>query len=128
MPMQRSLYPPEWQAIAYLKKDLANWTCEQCDRPCRKPGETEQEFIPRLPLRWYPDLFQEVADGDLTDVDIKLGRFVLTVAHLDHNPANCQQTNLRALCAPCHCRYDLSQMARKKMLKRERAGQLSLFA
>jgi hypothetical protein len=52
----------------------------------------------------------------------------LTVAHLDHNPANCDRANLRALCAPCHCRYDLqpSSMAVKKRLKAERQGQLTL--
>jgi hypothetical protein len=54
-------------------------------------------------------------------------RWVLTVAHLDHRPENCDRSNLKALCAPCHCRYDLSQMARKKMLKLERLGQLSLL-
>jgi hypothetical protein len=49
------------------------------------------------------------------------------VAHLDHSPKNCDRSNLRALCAPCHCRYDLSQMARKKRLKAERLGQLTLL-
>jgi hypothetical protein len=35
---------------------------------------------------------------------------------------------LRALCAPCHCRYDLqpSSMTIKRNLKRERQGQLRL--
>ena len=122
MPMNPKDYPPEWKAIAYLKKDLAKWKCEQCRRPCRKPGETVKEFIERLPQRWQFDLF--AIDGG--DMNVRLGRFVLTVAHLDHNPANSAQTNLRALCSPCHCRYDLSQMGRKKILKRERLGQLRL--
>jgi hypothetical protein len=53
-------------------------------------------------------------------------RFTLTVAHLAHRPANCHPSNLKALCAPCHCRYDLSQMALKRQLRAERAGQLRL--
>jgi hypothetical protein len=31
---------------------------------------------------------------------------VLTVAHLDHDPRNCDLANLRALCQQCHLRYD----------------------
>jgi 5-methylcytosine-specific restriction endonuclease McrA len=31
---------------------------------------------------------------------------VLTIAHLDHNPENCDRDNLRALCQLCHNRYD----------------------
>jgi hypothetical protein len=53
-------------------------------------------------------------------------RWMLTVAHLDHKPQNCDRSNLQALCSPCHCRYDLSQMPRKIALKRERQGQLVL--
>jgi hypothetical protein len=53
-------------------------------------------------------------------------RYLLTVAHLDHVPGNCDRENLKALCAPCHCRYDLKQMGRKQLLKRERQGQLRI--
>jgi hypothetical protein len=53
-------------------------------------------------------------------------RFLLTVAHLNHIPADCGRDNLKALCSPCHCRYDLKQMGRKRWLKRERHGQLRL--
>ena len=31
---------------------------------------------------------------------------MLTIAHLDHNPANSDPTNLRALCQACHFGYD----------------------
>lgn len=32
---------------------------------------------------------------------------VLTVAHLDHDPRNCDPSNLKALCQRCHLRYDI---------------------
>jgi hypothetical protein len=38
-------------------------------------------------------------------------RVVLTVAHLDHNPENCERSNLRALCQRCHLRYDKAHHA-----------------
>ncbi len=31
---------------------------------------------------------------------------VLTVAHLDHQPWNCADENLKAMCQRCHNRYD----------------------
>lgn len=33
-------------------------------------------------------------------------RIVLTVAHLDHTPENCDYANLKALCQKCHNAYD----------------------
>ena len=36
---------------------------------------------------------------------------VLTIAHLDHQPENCDPSNLRALCQRCHNRYDAKHRA-----------------
>ncbi len=36
-------------------------------------------------------------------------RVVLTIAHLDHTPENCDLGNLRALCQKCHLNYDKEQ-------------------
>jgi 5-methylcytosine-specific restriction endonuclease McrA len=33
-------------------------------------------------------------------------KVVLTIAHLDHTPENCEPDNLRAWCQRCHNRYD----------------------
>ena len=77
MPMQRELYPPDWEEIAFAKKERAGWKCEACGKQCRKPGE---------PFDTHKN--------------------TLTVSHQDHNPANCSDENLRAMCAPCHLRYD----------------------
>lgn len=33
-------------------------------------------------------------------------KVVLTVAHLDHTPENCDEANLRHWCQRCHLRYD----------------------
>jgi hypothetical protein len=35
------------------------------------------------------------------------GTVVLTVAHLDHQPENCADDNLKAMCQRCHLRYDV---------------------
>lgn len=39
-------------------------------------------------------------------------KIVLTVAHLDHTPENCEPGNLKAWCQRCHNRYDAPMRAR----------------
>jgi hypothetical protein len=43
----------------------------------------------------------------------------LTIAHLDHNPQNNKESNLKALCQKCHLNYDLEhhKETRKKNKK-----------
>jgi hypothetical protein len=112
MPMDRKLYPKDWNAIAYRIKDAANWCCEECGRQCKRPDEDWSYFL---------------SSGCMSgEIDLKLGQFILTVAHLNHIPSDCRDENLRALCSGCHLRYDRRQMALKQRLKRERLGQLSI--
>ena len=40
------------------------------------------------------------------------GKVALTVAHLDHDPSNNAESNLRALCQRCHLRYDTAHHQR----------------
>ena len=135
MPMNRALYPPNWEAIALAIKTEVNWTCEECGRPCRQTGESIDDFAERLaeldPLEngYLAELYEEYYDLETGEWGCipRPQRFVLTVAHLDHRPENCDRSNLKALCSVCHCRYDLKAMPLKKMLKREREGQLNLF-
>ncbi|MGD1905565.1 MAG: HNH endonuclease [Leptolyngbyaceae cyanobacterium] len=121
MSWNRDLYPANWDQIARQVKDEADWKCEQCGKDCRRPEQSHFNFIERIQTNRLSEcpVVAEYLEHPT--------RWVLTVAHLDHTPENCDRANLRALCAPCHCRYDLSQMAKKKRLKMERLGQLSLL-
>jgi len=121
MPMNRKLYPKNWEAIAYEIKVEADWHCEKCGRPCRQPGESLKSLVERVAIGRLSEC--ERAEEALNFP----GRFILTVAHLDHQPENCDRSNLRAWCSVCHLKYDGSQMATKRQLKREREGQLNLF-
>ena len=121
MPMDRKLYPPNWDAIATGIKVEVNWCCEFCGRACIRPGESVEEFCDRISTTENLDECPVVADFRAFP-----RRWMMTVAHLDHVPGNCDRANLKALCNPCHCRYDLQQMGRKQLLKRERHGQLRI--
>jgi 5-methylcytosine-specific restriction endonuclease McrA len=98
MPANPALYPADWPAIAQRIKEAADWKCQECDMQCYRPGSLTFDH-----------------------------RFVLTVHHIDHNPGNCDDDNLIALCAPCHLRADAQHHARNaKRTRARRAGQLWL--
>ena len=58
-------------------------------------------------------------------------KVVLTTAHLDHTPENCDPANLRAMCQGCHLHYDRDHHAETARATREAArraaGQQELF-
>lgn len=124
--MNRKRYPKNWDAIAREVKEKVNWNCEWCGRPCIRPGENIFDLDDRLGNNCNPKTGHCWADDLWENYEPHIQRFRLTVAHLDHDPEN-PNARLAALCAPCHCRYDLKQMPRKRQIERERRGQLSLF-
>jgi hypothetical protein len=118
MPMNRKLYPENWKEIALAVKNESEWTCEQCGKVCRRPGERLALFCKRI------NEWRAVAN--------KPQSFTLTCAHYpDRDPANCARENLIALCAPCHLIIDSRQHAQSrvtnKIKQQEAAGQLNIF-
>lgn len=87
-PENRDRYPKNWRQISLRIKERAGWRCE-CSGECGLHGEHGCS-------RYHGEVMQ----GRTRPV-------VLTVAHLDHQPENCQEDNLKALCEGCHNRYDL---------------------
>ncbi|NJO85313.1 MAG: HNH endonuclease [Synechococcaceae cyanobacterium RM1_1_27] len=114
MPMNRSRYPANWDEIATAIKTAADWRCAGCGQVCRPAGRSFAQFAEEL-----------IGSGQDIDLDHP-NKYLLTVAHLNHIPEDCRPENLRALCAPCHCRYDLKAMPLKVKLKREHNGQQTL--
>ena len=134
--MKRELYPENWNAIALSIKDAANWRCQECDRPCRKPKEDWDDFVEGLltdeTAPWYSQTRDEVSDeSGLSTVIDRPQRFTLTTAHLNHDPSDCRTENLKALCSGCHLKYD-SDLHRQnssatRYRKLEESGQRTLF-
>lgn len=83
----RSRYPTDWHTISLrIRRDRAEWRCEQMDANGELGRCTAMHGEP------HP---------------VTGSRVVLTVAHLDHQPENCADTNLRAMCQRCHNIYDM---------------------
>ncbi|HEY9835432.1 MAG TPA: hypothetical protein V6D27_00830 [Vampirovibrionales bacterium] len=137
MPMNRSLYPPDWKAIALKIKEKAGWTCQECGKPCLPPNTEWHDWVNYLLQNvsdeWYALTCDEIHDSETGEWGFveRPRRFTLTVAHLNHNPADCRPENLKALCSTCHLRYDAPHHARSRRAnqqkKLENQGQLNLF-
>jgi 5-methylcytosine-specific restriction endonuclease McrA len=102
-PENRGLYGPDWQQIRGRILARAGWRCEGSPT--------------------YPDC--RARNGRLhpvTDAAV-----VLTVAHLDHDPTNNDESNLAAWCQRCHNTYDVEHRrqtrARTRRRTLEAAGQ-----
>ena len=81
-PENRARYPKEWPAISARIRERDGNRCEG------SPA--------------YPDC--RARNGEPHPVTGST--VVLTVAHMDHQPENCDPANLRAWCQRCHLRYD----------------------
>ncbi len=66
-------------------------------------------------------LYPDCRVGNYKPHPVTGSKVILTIAHLDHTPENCNPENLRAWCQRCHCTFDAP---RKAM---DRTGQKALF-
>lgn len=105
MPFDRTLYPNDWEELS------------QRIRFVRAGGRCEGSPA-------YPHCRAEHGQPH----PVTGSRVVLTVGHLDHDPANNDPANLRAWCQRCHLTYDAKHHAANAALTRRRrqvqAGQL----
>lgn len=147
MPMNRSLYPDDWEAISLrIRTERAQNKCEQC-------GVPNGAWIARRrdnPAIWI-DLKNEEQLYLNAEEDLHLPvTVVLTVHHIgvdkpDGTPGSaedkmdCRDENLIALCQRCHLLADLENNTKKRSATMRQnninakheaardAGQLSLF-
>lgn len=91
-PENLALYPKDWKQISLrIRMERAGNRCEWCRAENGKP---------------HP---------------VTGSKVVLTCAHLDHDPKNCDDTNLAALCQKCHLCYD-AEHHRQSREKNKRAA------
>lgn len=131
-PENRHRYPADWPEVRERILRRALWRCEWpgCEALHRDVGwwRFDGKFIPMG--RALRDAGAKAghsidcADGST----IKLLMIVLTIAHLDHQPENCADDNLRAWCQRHHLAYDKPHhMATAAATRRARANTMELF-
>ena len=130
-PENRARYPKGWKGIADAIRERAGHRCEGSPAypDCRVPNGAVGY---RVGGRWMQ--LGESVDAAGLAIDaaaedgFKVLRIVLTVAHLDHQPENCEPHNLKAMCQRCHLTYDAAHHARTAYTtRRARANTPDLF-
>ncbi len=125
-------YPKDWPAISQQVRERAGQKCEKCGAPngqlIRRGKTTAGEAVWRMAGdSAYMDGFcaetgQLISDTSEDTVSYSnLVKVILTVAHLDHQPENCDPENLRAWCQRCHNAYD-APMRRAGIRERSKAA------
>ncbi len=89
----KAKYPHDWPDISRRIKERAGWRCE-CEGECGSShrGRCQAHHGDQFYLSGR--------------VRPRKRPVCLTTAHLDHDPANNADSNLRAYCEGCHNRYD----------------------
>lgn len=72
----KNRYPVDWNEISFLIREGNDWTCQECGRQCRRPGEP-----------------------------LESKKNELTVAHYEHDYTS-RVIFLAAMCTGCHLRHD----------------------
>lgn len=137
-PEKAHLYPPKkvWAVIrAYILKRAGD-ACEQCRVPNHVRIERGIDDDEGTYMREDGRVFDANTGTFLRDAcrgfflkdraytaRPKSTFVVLTIAHLDHDPRNNNETNLKALCQRCHLALDLElhKANAKKTRARKRA-------
>lgn len=110
-PENAARYPADWKDISQrIRFERAGGRCE-CEGECgvEHDGRCEAEHGKSNPM---------------TGATV-----VLTTAHLNHVPEECEDENLKAMCQRCHLRYDKHHhAANARATRNAKTGQADLFA
>jgi hypothetical protein len=105
-PENRHRYPKDWPKISLRIRRRAKWRCE-CKGECGTPHKYRR--CPAQHGEPHPHTGAKV---------------VLTVAHLNQQPEDCADTNLKAMCQRCHNRLDMPH--RKRGIAERRRAKLAI--
>jgi hypothetical protein len=108
----------EWKAAKVFVKLRSKGKCEECNVPNGEVGIRERDG------NWVnaDEFSSRCSELDVKDT-ARFMKIVLTVAHLDQNPANNDLSNLKHLCQRCHNRLDAPHRA----ARRKNRGQETLL-
>lgn len=101
-PENKDRYPEDWDAISAAIRQRAGNRCE-CEGECGRGTHDGR----------CPNRQGQPAYGTGSTV-------VLTTAHLDHTPENCDDDNLKSMCQGCHLHYDRKHHAETRRRTFER--------
>lgn len=142
-PENRGLYPSDWQEVRTRILRRAGYRCEHPGCMARQysvgwwicdPNTQAWRWSPAWGQNDNPRTYSEARqvaaglDHSRSEEGPKPIVIVLTVAHLDHNPTNNNDDNLRAMCQRHHLAHDHDHhRANAQATRRAKAGTAELF-
>lgn len=111
-PENKARYPKEWPQIRAAMLERAGHACEKCKVPnrtriARGAGDDDGTYMLDTADVYCAESGEHLGKCRMSEYEVlKMVDVVLTIAHLDHTPENCEPENLRAWCQRCHLRYD----------------------
>lgn len=112
-PQNKHRYPKDWKQIRERILSRAGHCCEWCRVPdkariTRGAGADADTYMDADANVWCANTGEHLGQTHMSSFECN-GRWinvVLTIAHLDHQPENRADDNLRALCQRCHLKHD----------------------
>lgn len=138
-PENRALYPADWPAISRQAKARAGWKCQHAGCAARQYSigiwhreNGDWQWAEQYPPEPTWGEARQVAAEAFWEVQHVGGSpcivIVLTVAHLNHDPADCRPENLAAMCQRHHLAYDRDHhRTNAQATRRAKAGTMELF-
>lgn len=127
-PENKERYPANWPEISKAIRERAGNKCEKCkvSNGAMVKRIKSEDWGPEPVYMTEDGNVRSAIDGQLLGMDYPAAyeanyvKIVLTVAHLDHTPENCDPANLRCWCQRCHNHYD-APMRRAGTASRKRS-------
>lgn len=133
-PENKARYPSNWKQIRARILDRAGNCCEWCHarnrtRIARGAGDDADTYMTDDASVYCANTGEFFGQTHMSNFHVsRMTDIVLTIAHLDHQPENCADENLRALCQRCHLKHDREHHAASaKATRRARLNTPDLF-
>jgi len=134
-PENKARYPANWKEIRAQVLARAFDCCEQCkvpnhERIARGDGPDIDTYQANDANVYCANTGAHLGRKRMSEYTLlRMVDIVLTIAHLDHVPENCDLDNLRAWCQRCHLRYDAKHHAETaRATRRARLNNAELFS
>lgn len=133
-PENRTRYPANWKEVRATILNRAGHRCEKCHVPngariARGTGDDVDTYMDATGYVYNAETGELLGRRRMSDYNVgSMVTIVLTIAHLDHQPENCDPENLRAWCQRHHLRYDAQHHAKNaRETRRAKLNNLELF-
>ncbi|MDO8415505.1 MAG: hypothetical protein Q7S87_04770 [Agitococcus sp.] len=134
-PENKARYPKNWKEIRERILARAGNKCEKCNaqnrtRIARGTGRHADTYMTDDADVYCAETGEHLGVFRMDDYELlRMTDIVLTIAHLDHTPENCDDENLRAWCQRCHLGYDKHHHAKNaQATRRARLNMQDMFA